>query len=138
MVDIFSKRKRSEIMSNIGPKHSTQELIIRKLVFSMGYRYRLHRKALPGNPDIVFPKYKRLIFVHGCFWHGHKNCKRAKLPATNRSFWKKKINKNVIRDKYNYAHLRKLGWKYLVIWQCQIKNDKMNYMKSKIDKLLSS
>ncbi len=138
MVDIFSKRKRSEIMSNIGPKHSTQELIIRKLVFSMGYRYRLHRKALPGNPDIVFPKYKRLIFVHGCFWHGHKNCKRAKLPATNQSFWKKKINKNVIRDKYNYAHLRKLGWKYLVIWQCQIKNDKMNYMKMKIDKYLLS
>jgi DNA mismatch endonuclease (patch repair protein) len=138
MSDIFSKRKRSDIMSNIGPKNTTQELIIRKLVFSMGYRYRLHGKALPGKPDIVFSKFKKVIFVNGCFWHGHKNCKRAKLPTTNRSFWKKKINKNIIRDKYNYAQLRKLGWKYLIIWQCKIKSEKMNYIKMKIDNFLSS
>src|SRR3972149_3552562 len=137
MADIFSKRKRSDIMSNIGPKNTTQELIIRKLVFSMGYRYRLHGKALPGKPDMVFSKFKKVIFVNGCFWHGHKNCKRSKLPSTNRSFWKEKINKNVIRDKHNYALLRKLGWKYLIIWQCQIKSDKMNYIKIKIGNFLS-
>jgi DNA mismatch endonuclease, patch repair protein len=131
MVDIFSKRKRSEIMSKIKPKDSTQELIIRRLIFSMGYRFRLHSKDLPGKPDIVFPKYKKVIFVHGCFWHGHKNCKRAAIPATNRGFWKNKISKNLIRDKRNYALLRKIGWNYLIIWQCQIKKQNEKLLKTK-------
>ncbi len=119
-------------MSKIGPKHSTPELIVRKLIFSMGYRFRLHRKDLPGKPDIVFPKFKKVIFVHGCFWHGHKNCKRATLPATNRGFWKKKISRNMFRDKQNYVQLKKAGWEYSIIWQCQLKKEKKDFLKAKI------
>lgn len=124
MSDIFSKEKRSLIMSKIGPKNTRQELFVRKLIHSMGYRFRLHRKDLPGNPDLVFPKHKKVIFVHGCFWHGHKGCKRSALPETNRKFWKNKIAGNMLRDKINYARLRKKGWKLLAIWQCEIGNEK--------------
>jgi DNA mismatch endonuclease (patch repair protein) len=120
-------------MRKIGPKNSRQEIYVRKMIFSMGYRFRLHRKDLPGKPDIVFPKYKKVIFVHGCFWHGHKNCKRATLPKTNRIFWKKKIIKNKIRDKENYVQLRKAGWKYFIIWQCEIKKQKNLSLARKID-----
>ena len=94
MADVFSKKKRSQIMSNITGKNTMPELIIRKALFSEGYRYRLHRKDLPGNPDIVFPSRNKVIFINGCFWHGH-NCKKAALPETNKQFWKKKINGNV-------------------------------------------
>jgi DNA mismatch endonuclease (patch repair protein) len=125
-------------MRNIGPENSTQEIYVRKMIFSMGYRFRLHRKDLPGKPDIVFPKYKKVIFVHGCFWHGHKNCKRATLPATNRMFWNKKIIKNIIRDKENYVQLRKMGWKYLIIWQCEIKKEKDLFLSKKIDIFLKA
>ena len=103
----------------------------------MGYRFRLHRKDLPGKPDIVFPKYRKVIFVHGCFWHGHKNCKRATLPVTNRTFWKKKISKNIVRDKQNYVQLKKVGWKYLIIWQCEIKKEKELSLTKKIDIFLT-
>jgi len=124
-------------MRKIGPKHSTQEMYVRKMIFSMGYRFRLHRKDLPGKPDIVFPKYRKVIFVHGCFWHGHKNCKRATLPVTNRTFWKKKISKNIVRDKQNYVQLKKVGWKYLIIWQCEIKKEKELSLTKKIDIFLT-
>jgi DNA mismatch endonuclease (patch repair protein) len=130
MVDVFSKKKRSEIMSKIGPKDSVPEIYVRKLIFALGYRFRLHRPGLPGKPDIVLPKHKKVIFVNGCFWHGHKNCKRAKLPETNRMFWKNKISRNIRRDKINYAALRKLGWKSLVIWQCDIAKE--TYLQKKI------
>ncbi len=134
MADVFTKKKRSEIMSKIGPKDSTQELHVRKLLFSMGYRYRLHQADLPGKPDIVLSKYKKVIFVNGCFWHGHLKCKRAKLPQTNRSFWKNKIKRNIMRDKMNYLILRRQGWKVLVVWQCQI--TKETYLKKKLDHFL--
>ena len=107
-------------MKKIGPKHSKQELFIRKLIFSLGYRYRLHRKELPGNPDIVFPKHKKVIFINGCFWH-HHNCNRGKLPETNKEFWQKKILGNVESDKLNYKKIQNLGWNILIIWQCEIK-----------------
>jgi len=87
----------------------------------MGYRFRLHRRDLPGNPDIVLPKYKIVVFVHGCFWHGHFGCVRAKKPSTNTSFWDDKIGKNIRRDIKNQKELENLGWSALVIWQCQIK-----------------
>lgn len=133
MADIFSKEKRSEIMSKIGPKDSKPEIIVRKTVHSLGYRFRLHRKDLPGNPDLVFPKYKKAIFVHGCFWHRHKRCQRGKLPATNTTFWEEKISGNVKRDKSNFNKLRRLGWKYLVIWQCDIKESNKENLKRKIN-----
>ncbi len=107
-------------MSKISGKNTKPEIIIRKIAHSLGYRFRLHKKDLPGKPDIVFPKYKKVIFVNGCFWHGHKNCNRSKLPTTNTKFWEEKIEGNKKKDKSNYIRLKKLGWDYLVIWQCQI------------------
>lgn len=125
-------------MSKIGPKNSKPEIVVRKLVHNLGYRFRLHKKDLPGNPDLVFPKYKKAIFVHGCFWHGHKKCQRGKLPATNTGFWEKKISGNIKRDKSNYKKLKQLGWKYLVIWQCDIKESNKNNLKKKISDFFES
>lgn len=131
-MDIYSKQKRSEIMSLISGKNTKPEIVIRKIAHSLGYRFRLHKKDLPGKPDIVFPKYKKVIFVNGCFWHSHKNCKRSKLPTTNAKFWKEKIEGNKKKDKSNYIRLKKLGWDYMVIWQCEIKDSN----KEKIEKRL--
>lgn len=132
MADIFNKEKRSEIMSKISGKNTKPELIIRKALFSEGYRFLLHGKDLPGNPDIVFPGRKKVIFINGCYWHGH-NCKKAALPETNKQFWKKKIDGNVERDRKNLDNLLKMGWKGFVIWQCEIKRgtlkDKINRIK---------
>lgn len=136
MPDIFSPGKRSEIMKKIGPKDSEQELFVRKLVHSMGYRYRLHVKNLPGTPDIVFPKYRKVLFVNGCFWHGHKGCKKSRLPETNREFWEKKIEYNRKNDKTKYRELKKSGWDYMVIWQCEIKKKNIEKLKNKIEKFL--
>ncbi|TSA26059.1 DNA mismatch endonuclease Vsr [bacterium] len=135
MTDIFTSNKRSDIMKKIGPKNSKQELFIRKLIFSLGYRYRLHSNDLPGKPDLVFPKYKKVIFINGCFWH-HHICNRGKLPETNKEFWKKKILGNVTRDKANYNKLKELGWKILVIWQCEIKTKNIEYLQQKIKSFL--
>lgn len=107
-------------MSNITGKNTKPELLVRKALFSEGYRYRLHRKDLPGNPDIVFTSRKKAIFINGCFWHGH-NCKKAALPENNKQFWKNKINGNVKRDKTNSDKLEEMGWKSFVVWQCEIK-----------------
>lgn len=123
-------------MSKIGPKDTAPELFIRKLVFSMGYRYRLHRKDLPGTPDLVFPKYQKVIFVNGCFWHGHSRCKKSALPKQNKLFWKKKITMNIERDKRNIQLLTKEGWIPLVIWQCEIKKSTEEKLKNKIRKFL--
>lgn len=118
-------------MSRVTAKNTKPELTLRKYLFSKGYRYRLHRKDLPGKPDIVLPKYKTVIFVHGCFWHGH-SCKKGKnLPKQNRSFWQKKIKNNTIRDKNNIYNLERIGWKVLIIWECEIKNEK------KLDRIIS-
>lgn len=124
-------------MSKIGPKNSEPEMFIRKLVHSMGYRFRLHRKELPGKPDLVFPKYKKVIFVNGCFWHGHKGCKRAKLPETHMVFWKKKIEKNIKNDTKNSIALKNLGWDYLVIWQCEITSNNIERLKKRIQSFLT-
>ncbi len=125
-------------MSNISGKNTKPEITIRKIAHSLGYRFRLHRKDLPGKPDIVFPKYKKVIFVNGCFWHGHKNCKRSKLPTTNKIFWKEKIEGNILKDKSNYRGLKKLGWDYLLIWQCQIKTSRREKIIREIHSFLLS
>lgn len=119
MSDIFSFQKRSDIMSKIGGKNTKPEILVRKFLFSKGFRYRINVKTLPGKPDIVLPKYKTVIFVNGCFWHGH-NCKKGKLPSSNIDFWREKISNNKSRDDKNSDLLIKLGWKVIIIWQCEI------------------
>lgn len=119
MSDIFSFQKRSDIMSKIGGKNTKPEILVRKFLFSKGFRYRINVKTLPGKPDIVLPKYKTVIFVNGCFWHGH-NCKKGKLPSSNIDFWRGKISNNKLRDDKNSDLLIKLGWKVIIIWQCEI------------------
>ena len=114
--------QRSRNMSAIKSKNTKPEIAVRKLLHSMGYRFRLHRKDLPGSPDIVLPKYKTVIFVHGCFWHRHENCKYASTPKTRQEFWNKKFNENINRDKINQENLSSKGWKIIIVWECEIKD----------------
>jgi len=109
-------------MSGISGKNTKPEVTVRKVLHKMGFRYRLHVASLPGCPDIVLPKYKKIIFVNGCFWHGHSGCKRSARPRTNADFWNKKIEGNISRDKKIEEELERLGWSVLIIWQCQIKD----------------
>ena len=118
--------QRSKNMSAIKSKNTKPEIKVRKVLHSMGYRFRLHSKDLPGSPDIVLPKYKTVIFVHGCFWHRHQNCKYASTPKTRQEFWNKKFNENINRDKINQENLSSKGWKIIIIWECEIKNKKIN------------
>ena len=115
--------QRSRNMSAIKSKNTKPEITVRKLLHSMGYRFRLHRKDLPGSPDIVLPKYKTVIFVPGCFWHRHENCKYATTPKTRKEFWEKKFRENINRDNLNQANLLLRGWKIIIIWECQLKGD---------------
>ena len=121
MVDTVTKEKRSWNMSRIKGKDTKPELIVRSMLHRMGYRFRLHRKDLPGKPDIVLPKYRTVIFVHGCFWHRHKRCKYAYNPKSRVEFWQNKFAGTIERDKRHRRQLKTLGWKVLVIWECQIK-----------------
>lgn len=121
MADIFSKEKRSEIMSKVRSKNTRPEVIIRRLIFGMGYRFRLHVRELPGKPDIVMLGRKKIIDVRGCFWHGHQDCKYGKLPKTREYFWKEKIERNRQRDLDNVCLLKSKGWRVLVVWQCELK-----------------
>jgi len=116
--------QRSRNMSAIKSKNTKPEIAVRKLLHSMGYRFRLHRKDLPGSPDIVLPKYKTVIFVHGCFWHRHENCKYASIPKTRKEFWESKFKANVKRDKEIQEKIKNIGWKSVVIWECELKSTK--------------
>jgi DNA mismatch endonuclease, patch repair protein len=120
MVDVHSPQIRSKNMMAVGYKNTKPELIIRKLLHSSGFRYRLHVKNLPGKPDLVFPKFRAVIFVNGCFWHGHK-CYLFKWPVTRAEFWRIKISGTIKRDQRNKVFLSESGWKVLVIWECAIK-----------------
>ncbi|WP_315264422.1 DNA mismatch endonuclease Vsr [Tannerella forsythia] len=120
-MDVFSKSKRSDIMSKVSGKDTKPEVLVRKFLFSKGFRYRKNVKDLQGKPDIVLPKYKTIIFVHGCFWHGHENCEAAKLPASNIEYWTKKVTSNVTRDSQNIQSLKKTGWNVIIIWECELK-----------------
>lgn len=117
-------------MASISGKETEPEKMVRSFLFKQGFRFRKNLKTLVGKPDIVLPKYKTLIFIHGCFWHGH-NCKRAALPKSNIDFWRKKIESNTVRDKRVIKELKKAGWKIITIWDCELKN------KSKVDKTLN-
>jgi len=122
MVYVHNKQQRSYNMSQILCKNTKPEMLVRSLVHRMGYRYALHRKDLPGKPDLVLVKHRKVIFVHGCFWHMHRCRYGSIVPKTNKKFWKTKRQGNVERDKRNLRKLRKEGWKVLVIWECQIRN----------------
>ena len=122
IMDNKTKAERSLNMSRIRAKDTKPELTIRRLLFADGFRYRIHVKTLPGTPDLVLPKYRAVIFVHGCFWHGHDGCKYAKLPETHGEFWRDKISKNKERDQRVRQELVSGGWRVLTIWTCSINN----------------
>lgn len=124
MMDTLTGSERSERMRRVRQKNTAPELAVRRLLHGMGFRYRIHRKDLPGSPDIVFPSRRKIIFVHGCFWHGHhdEGCNLATVPKTRRRFWTKKISDNRQRDQRNQRELNNLGWDILVIWQCEIRD----------------
>jgi DNA mismatch endonuclease, patch repair protein len=126
MADVFTKKKRSEVMSKIKSGNTKPEMIVRSFLFQNGFRYRLHQKDLPGRPDIVLRKYKTVIFVQGCFWHGHtaEKCKIVRTPKSNISFWTNKINTNKTRDARNLRALKKLGWTVHFIWECDLRSKK--------------
>jgi len=121
MVDTLTKSQRSRVMSKIRGKDTKPELAVRSLLHRMGYRFRLHRRDLPGSPDIVLPRYRAVVFVHGCFWHRHEGCSKAYSVKTDpEGRWRKKFEQNVERDRRVRAALRKLGWKVIVVWECTI------------------
>ena len=120
-MDHVGKRRRSEIMSSIRSGDTQPEKAVRSIVHRMGYRFRLHLRTLPGKPDIVLPRHKKIILIHGCFWHGHARCLKGKPPKSNLGFWVPKLAANRKRDRAVAAKLRKLEWKVLVVWQCQLR-----------------
>jgi len=138
IMDIFDRKKRSEIMKKVSGKNTNPEITVRKLLHRMGYRFRLHPLNLPGKPDIVLPKYKKIILIHGCFWHGHEGCKRSQLPNTNRDFWRDKISKNKDRDKIVIEKLKRLGWSILIIWDCEIRKRNLADLEEKLEKFLQN
>lgn len=121
MVDTVTPEKRSLMMAGIGGKNTKPEMIVRKLLHGAGFRYRLHNRKLPGKPDLVFKKYGAVVFVHGCFWHGHDDCALFRLPKSRTDFWAAKIDSNIYRDESQIASLRDMGWRMAVIWECALK-----------------
>ena len=121
-MDVFSKEKRSAIMARVRSVDTTPEIAVRSLLHRMGYRFRLHRKDLPGKPDIVMPGRRTVIFVHGCFWHQHTNCTAAARPTSNCDYWNAKLDRNIVRDAGCQKQLRSLGWKVIVVWECEVRN----------------
>lgn len=121
-MDTVDKTTRSRIMRSVRQKDTEPELLLRKALHGMGFRYRLHDKKLPGSPDLVFPKYKVVIFVHGCFWHRH-GCKQTTTPSTRKEFWNAKFKTNIERDNQNVRDLEDAGWRVMVVWECELKKD---------------
>ncbi|HKT11978.1 MAG TPA: very short patch repair endonuclease [Terriglobia bacterium] len=122
VTDTVSKVQRSKNMRAVRSHETGPEMAVRRLLHRLGYRFRLHRRDLPGTPDVVFVSLRRAIFVHGCFWHQHRRCSRGSMPASNIAFWRAKLEGNRARDARNLAKLRELGWKPLVVWECETKN----------------
>lgn len=134
-MDTRSPEQRSYIMSSVRSRDTAPELLVRRLVHSLGLRFRVHRKNLPGRPDLVLPKHRAVIFVHGCFWHGH-GCPKGRLPKSRLGFWRPKIERNQIRDTESAKALRSSGWRVLTVWQCQTKDtDRLRARLAKFFKL---
>lgn len=138
MADVHDKKTRSYNMSRIKGKNTKPEILVRKFLFSKGFRYKLHDKRLPGKPDIVLPKYKTAIFVHGCFWHGHNNCKYFVIPKTRTDWWLQKISQNKITDKKNTKALRQDSWRVLTIFECDLKKKKIEKTLNKLSTILKN
>ncbi|MBI1747277.1 MAG: DNA mismatch endonuclease Vsr [Acidobacteria bacterium] len=130
MTDTVDRATRSRIMAKVLSKNTSPELAVRRAIHSAGHRFQLYRDDLPGRPDLVFPRHKLAVFVHGCFWHGH-NCKRFRMPSTHSTYWKKKIHRNKQRDKRAAAMLRARGWKRVVIWECKLAQG-IDHLRSKL------
>jgi DNA mismatch endonuclease (patch repair protein) len=135
VVDHVDSAKRSLIMAAVHSKDTKPELVVRKIVYGLGYRYRLHSKKLPGKPDLVFAGKRKAIFVHGCFWHRHRGCRYATSPKTRIEFWQSKFQANVVRDKQTTEELKRLGWSVLTIWQCELKE--LKKLAERIDEFLT-
>jgi DNA mismatch endonuclease (patch repair protein) len=135
-VDNIPPSERSEIMSRVRAKNSRPEMLVRRLVFAEGYRYRLHDRRLPGCPDLVFKSRRKVIFVHGCFWHRHSNCALARMPKSRLDFWEPKLNANKERDARNKKLLAKDGWKVLTIWECELRDT--GWLKRTIGRFLGA
>jgi len=123
MVDMVTTERRSEIMGRIRSTNTSPEIRVRRVAHALGLRFRLHRRDLPGKPDLVFPGHRSVVFVHGCYWHQHPGCKRGQLPKSAQDFWRDKFTTNLLRDARNEATLRESGWNVIVIWECETKND---------------
>lgn len=137
MADVHNKETRSYNMSRIKSKNTKPEMLVRKFLHAHGFRYRLHVKNLPGKPDIVLPKYQTVIFVHGCFWHGHENCKYFVVPKTRTEWWLNKINGNVANDKKAVRKLTENGWRIIVIFECELKSGKVEITLTQLSKQLN-
>ena len=138
MADVHDAITRSYNMSRIRSANTKPELLVRKFLHAQGFRYKLHDKTLPGKPDLVLPKYKTVIFIHGCFWHGHKNCKYFVVPKTRTGWWLQKINTNNVNDVKAVKVLRKEGWKVITVWECKLKPGKQEKTLNKILQKLSN
>lgn len=136
MADVHDKATRSYNMSRIKGKDTKPEMLVRKFLHAQGFRYKLHVKTLPGKPDIVLPKYKTVIFIHGCFWHGHERCKYYVIPKTRTEWWLNKINSNTANDKRAGKALKKEGWEIITLWECQLKPKTLEKTLSKLLKNL--
>jgi DNA mismatch endonuclease (patch repair protein) len=140
-MDVFTSKKRSEVMSRIRGRDTKPELALRSMLHRLGYRFTVNgpcNKSLPGKPDLVLPKYRTVIFVHGCFWHGHENCSHFRLPKTRRAWWKQKIEGNRARDLRNGLALREAGWHVVTIWECALRTaSAREWLARRISKFLS-
>ncbi len=135
MSDTVSKSVRSRIMAAVKANDTAPEMIVRRMVHAMGNRYRLHVRDLPGTPDMVFPRLRKVIFIHGCFWHLHK-CPRSRIPASNRCYWIAKLQRNSQRDKLVRRTLRRDGWRALVVWECQTAPNRLNRLRNRLARFL--
>ena len=122
MVDRLSAERRSWLMARVRSKNTSPEMAVRRIAHALGYRYRVHRRDLPGCPDLVFSSRKAVVFVHGCFWHRHPGCSKASMPKSRVSFWTEKFQRNVVRDQENLTALENAGWRVLIIWECQTRD----------------
>ncbi|EBA5557899.1 DNA mismatch endonuclease Vsr [Salmonella enterica] len=120
-MDTVTPAKRSYVMSRVKGRDTSPERIVRRLVYHAGFRYRLYDPRLPGKPDLVFWGKRKVIFVHGCFWHGHEGCRRNRMPKSNQEYWFAKLEKNKVRDSLHLSKLREMGWQALVVWECELK-----------------
>ena len=133
MTDVHSKRIRSYIMSQIKGKNTKPEILVRKFLHSQGVRFKIHDKNLPGKPDIVLPKYKTVIEIQGCFWHGH-DCTKGSIPKSNRKFWETKLTRNIERDRENRRDLENMGWRVVTVWECELRD--IEYFTNRLESTL--